>query len=338
MPTNTKRKPSRGRGRATLTLAGALGLAIAVAAGASTWLGTSRDSAAAEAQTKIILNGETVPVYFNDGDSFRVLGGGFKDAKARLAGYNTLESYGAVHQWGDWTAKELYVIAKMGTYNARDGVWECESDGKLDTYGRLLVWCPELAEEQVREGYAHAMSIDDDPAKPALVAAQKEAVAARRGIWAHGVPDFVLTSLHSKEEDVDGHGTYNRLVSSIDGHSVKWRHNTRHNECDKVCQYVYGVDGPTIDALVAPAKADPKIAEFLGTLSDSDVRSVLYDFARFRHINRKVPPEQRDSLQALLEAWAEADRFGAQARSEASCMIHVPFKRRFGGGRAECLK
>ena len=37
-------------------------------------------------------------------------------------------------------------------------------------------------------------------------------------------------------------------------------------------------------------------------------------------------------------AWAEAGKFGAQTASEASCMIHVPFKRRFGGGKAECLK
>ena len=188
-----------------------------------------RDAHAKEPRTKVILNGELVPVTFNDGDSFRVLNG--DRAKARLKGYNTLESYGAVHSWGTWTAKEMYVIAKMATLHARRGIWECESDGKLDTYGRTLVWCPGLAEELVRLGMAHVLSVDDNPGDPKLLAAQREAIAAKRGLWAHGVPDFILTSLHSREEDVDGHGTYNRLVSTKDGHSVKWRHDNKYPEC-----------------------------------------------------------------------------------------------------------
>ncbi|WP_181197263.1 thermonuclease family protein [Enhygromyxa salina] len=329
------RTSSAPRRRLALILGGgalALGLALA------SLLAPQRETQAAESQTKVILNGEAVAVHFNDGDSFRVLTGDFKDTKARLFGYNTLESYGPVHQWGSWTAHELYVIAKMGTYNARDGVWECETDGATDTYGRILVWCPKLAESQIRGGYAHVMSIDDNPGKPELIAAQREAVTKRRGIWAHGVPDFVLTSLHSKEEDVDGKGTYNRLVSSVDGHSVKWRHNTRYAECDRVCQYRYSVDGAVIDELLPVAKSDAEIGAFLRPLSDADARSVLYDFAEYRHINRKIPEDQRKALDALLNEWAKAGKFGAQQRSEGSCMIHAPFKRRFGGGKAECLK
>lgn len=314
-----------------------LGLCLAAAVTA-TVVGHSEPTEAANAQTKVILNGKPVAVFFNDGDSFRVLSGSYKDSKARLYGYNTLESYGAVHEWGGWTMQELYVLAKMGTYNARDGVWECETDGKTDTYGRMLVWCPELATDQVRQGYAHVMSIDDNPGKDILIEAQKEAIANKRGIWAHGIPEFVLTSLHSAEEDVEGRGTYNRLVSSVDGHSVKWKHSTRYAECDKVCHTIYEVDGAVIDGLVAPAKIDPATKAFLGALSDSDVRSVLYDFAMYRHINRKVAPEKREELKAALMAWAEAGRFGQQASGEGACMLHVPFKRRFGGGKAECLK
>jgi endonuclease YncB( thermonuclease family) len=310
---------------------------IVIALGVSTTT-SSRDSVAADAQTKVILNGKAVPVHFNDGDSFRVLAGEFKDARARLAGFNTLESYGPVHQWGGWHAKELYVLAKMGTNNGRDGVWECETDGNTDTYGRVLVWCPKLAEDQIRKGFAHAMSIDDNPARPELVAAQQDAIAAGRGIWAHGVPDFILTSLHSKEEDVDGKGTYNRLVSSADGHSVKWRHSNRYAECERVCHYVYTVNESILDALVAEAKADAQISKLLADSSDADLRSILHDFAKYRHANRKVPKPQREQLERLLGEWAKAGKFGAQQRSEASCMIHAPFERRFGGGRAECLK
>ena len=87
-------------------------------------------------RTRVSLNGQVAPVFFNDGDSFRVLSGDLKGSKARLAGFNTLESYGAVHSWGSWTKKELYALAKMGTYNAREGIWTCTSDLSTDTYGR----------------------------------------------------------------------------------------------------------------------------------------------------------------------------------------------------------
>ena len=296
-------------------------------------------SDAAEAKTKVMINGEPAPVFFNDGDSFRVLEGTYKGAKARLAGYNTLESFGAVHQWGDWTAKEMYVLAKMATVFARDGVWECESDGKTDTYGRSLMWCPALAEELVRNGFAHVMTIDDEPGRPALVAAQKEAIENRRGIWAHGVPAFVLTSLHSAEEDVDGNGTYNRLVSSEDGHSVKWKHSTRYKECDNVCHYNYEVDDAKIDEVTKDLGEDAVAAKYLGKLKGDDLRTVVVAFATYRHINRKVAKDQREALKAhLTKVYADAGRFGNSPRTPGACMVHVPFKRRFGGGRAACLK
>jgi endonuclease YncB( thermonuclease family) len=301
-------------------------------------LSPERESVAAESQTKVILNGKPVPVHFNDGDSFRVLSGEFKDAKARLVGYNTLESYGAVHQWGTWDAHELYVIAKMATYNGRDGVWECETDGGLDTYGRILVWCPKLAEEQIRKGYAHAMSIDDNPAKPELVEAQREAIANRRGIWAHGVPEFILTSLHSDEEDVENKGTYNRLVSTADGHSVKWKHDAHYDECARVCHFEYSVEVSAVDSALVAARADAKIGPMLAELSDADARTVIHDFAVYRHCNRKIPEAQREQLDALLTEMAETGVFGATTRRESACMTHVPFNRRFGGGRAECLR
>jgi endonuclease YncB( thermonuclease family) len=316
----------------------ALALTTVTLASAATLLAPTHEGLAEKAQTKVILNGKAVPVHFNDGDTFRMLSGDYKGSSARLSGFNTLESYGPVHVWGGWTAKEMYVLAKMATYNARDGVWECETDGQTDSYGRVLAWCPKLAEDQIRKGYAHVMSVDDSPGKPELIEAQKEAIAARRGIWAHGVPDYVLTSLHSKEEDIDGKGTYNRLVSTVDGHSVKWRHDARYAECDRVCDYTYTVDGATIDALLEPCKTDARIGPLLAGLSDADVRSVLFDFAKYRHINRKVAEDNREQLKEQLMAWADGGRFGTQQRSEGACMIHVPFERRFGGGKAECLK
>lgn len=193
--------------------------------------------ALAEPASLAYLNGQPAPVYYNDGDSFRVLAGPLAGTKGRLAGFNTLESYGPVHQWGTWTAQELYVLAKMATLNARRGVWNCESDMKTDTYGRTLWYCEDLAVDQIRKGLAHAMTVTKEPAKAPLLAAQKEAIEGKRGMWAHGVPAFVLTSLHSQDERPnDEKPSYNRLVSSTDGHSEKWEHRDTYEECQNVCQ------------------------------------------------------------------------------------------------------
>jgi endonuclease YncB( thermonuclease family) len=191
---------------------------------------------AAEPATMVFLNGVPSPVYFNDGDSFRVLAGPLAGSKARLAGYNTLESYGPVHQWGDWDAQELSNIATMSTMRARKGVWHCSTPNMAkDGYGRILWNCPDLAEELIRLGYAHTMTVTAEPALKRYVDAQQEAIKAKRGMWAHGVPDFLMTSLHSMDENSGYSSTYNRTVSTADGHSVKWKHTDNYSECQNVC-------------------------------------------------------------------------------------------------------
>lgn len=190
--------------------------------------------AAARPASRVFLNGVPSPVYFNDGDSFTVLGGPLAGSKARLAGYNTLETFGPCHRWGTWTTHELYINSKMATLNARRGVWRCTSDMKRDGYGRILWDCPDLATDQIRKGLAHAMTVTAQPSPERYLVAQRLAVAERRGMWAHGVPSYVMTSNHSNDEGYEG-TTYNRLVSVEDGHSEKWKHSDIYKECQDVC-------------------------------------------------------------------------------------------------------
>jgi endonuclease YncB( thermonuclease family) len=295
-------------------------------------------ASAGEPATMVILNGTSVPVFFNDGDSFRVLGGSMKGAKARIAGFNTLESHGPVHSWGDWTTKEMYVLAKMATLHARRGKWTCKTDGKTDTYGRMLTFCPGLGKSLIERGLAHAMTVTDEPGRKEFLDAQREAMQARRGIWAHGIPPFVLTSLHSAEEDVSGRGTYNRLVSTADGHSVKWKHENHYKECDNVCHYIYDVDEARVDAVAAYLKADSPLAKMLGSLPEDKLQSMVLDYARYRHVNRVIPKKKRQKVKKVLDKLASEGQFGKQSRKKGSCMVHVPFERRFGGTRAECLR
>ncbi len=322
---HSPKRPHSFRRLVTASLALALGTAVVV-----------QQRAHAEPAAKVMLNGKMAGVFFNDGDSFRVLKGPKKGAKARLFGFNTLESHGAVHQWGDWTFKEMYYLAKMATNNGRKGTWTCTTDGKTDTYGRMLVLCEGLAEDQIRKGLAHAMSIDDNPGLPKLLEAQKDAIANKRGMWAHGVPEFVLTSLHSVEEDVEGRGTYNRLVSTADGHSIKWKHTNKYKECENVCVQVYPDEPALLPAVLEKLKVEG--AGLIGSMTDDQLLTMLGTFQRVRLVDRPAPKEHREALGKLLLGYAEQGLFGTGAAKDGSCVIHVPFERRFGGTRAACLK
>lgn len=298
----------------------------------------------AEPATRVFLNGVPAPVYFNDGDSFRVLSGKFQGTKARLGGYNTLESYGKAHQWGKWTAQEMFVLAKMATNHAKKGTWRCTSDGKTDTYGRMLFWCPELAEDLIRRGLAHVLSVDESPGNEKLIEAQKEAIAARRGIWAHGVPNYVLTSLHSIAEDSEGRNAYNRLVSTVDGHSLKWIHDEEYPECATVCDDG-GESKSRIERAVNALKGDPTAGPMVAGAGGSkaydkdDLELLVSDYARGKELAKRMrKPEHLPAFKAVLDGLKQNGELGRDVGETPACMIYVDFKRRFGGGRAECLK
>jgi endonuclease YncB( thermonuclease family) len=296
-------------------------------------------NAHAESRSLINLNGKDYPVFFNDGDSFRVLAGDLSGSKARLGGFNTLESYGPVHSWGTWTTKELYVIAKMGTYNAREGVWSCTSDLAKDTYGRTLWRCPKLSVDQIRKGFAHAMTITKESAHPDDVAAQKEARQNKSGMWAHGIPEYVLTSIHSVNERSGDRPAYNRLVSSIDGHSLKWKHRDAYNECQNVCWEPTRVDQDQrfTDRWTA------RLADISKKYSAEELTQVTHYFLKHKKALTDLTITWKDQadrdriekalLQMLEEGWVDAALSAVK-----TCMIYVDFRRRFGTSRAVCLK
>ena len=282
----------------------------------------------AEPLTKVYLNGKLEPVYFNDGDSFRIMAGDYKGAQCRLSGYNTLESFGGVHSWGDWKPKELYANAKQATYNARQGVWHCESDLKRDGYGRMLWFCRDLATDQIRKGLAHAYSVDQNPADPELLKVQHEAQENHVGMWAHGVPEGVVTSIHSKSEGGGGKDgkTYNRVVSTKDGRSWQWEHNNEYKECDRVCHMT--VPEAERAAALAELRDDESTKDAVKGKSDWDVNH-MFDQAL------QAPDEGKDPVTVFVRERLKA---GKLTRKEDGCMVYVDFRRRYGGERAACLR
>lgn len=183
--------------------------------------------------TQIKLNGVATNVYFNDGDTFKILDGALKNSRVRIAGFNTLETYGPVHQWKNSTASYLFDVANEATNTAQTGSWSCETDGKKDGYGRLLANCDDLAIAMISAGLAHAYSVDNTPATKKYLTAQRTAKSKHLGIWKYGTPDYIITSLHSADEGAES--PYNRLISTTDGHTEKWTHNDSYGTCENVC-------------------------------------------------------------------------------------------------------
>ncbi|MEC8023445.1 MAG: hypothetical protein VX223_05885 [Myxococcota bacterium] len=290
-------------------------------------------SASADIPSRVFLNGVPTPVYFNDGDSFRVLSGALAGSRARLAGFNTLESYGRAHQWGTWTRTELAHYATLGTLNARRGVWHCTSDMKRDGYGRTLWNCPDLSIDQVRKGYAHAMSVKGD-AHPDVVEAQKEAIRYRRGIWSHGVPKYVLTSLHSISENYKGKN-YNRLVHSVTGASKKWYHQEHYDECQTACAPLPDqADMDKISAFISTIRSDSAAASVFEGLSDEEFAAVLKQYVE-TGITGDLPGD-RFEMEAIMSQAVSAGWLNTTGEPVA-CMVYAQFKRRYGRTKAQCL-
>ncbi len=184
--------------------------------------------------TLIHLDGKEVSVYFNDGDTFQMFHGAGQKTSARLKGYNALEAYGPVHQWGTWKAEELYQNAEEATREARAGHWTCTTEGTKDKYGRLLANCPDLAKHLISKGLAHAMFVGADDYNQELVDVQQQAIHSKVGMWAKGVPDYILTSVHSSAEKELNGKAYDRFVSVHDGRSSVVNHSNAYSSCEKI--------------------------------------------------------------------------------------------------------
>jgi endonuclease YncB( thermonuclease family) len=286
----------------------------------------------------VFLNNQPGAVSFNDVDSFRIIKGNPQGSQSRLAGFNTLESHGPVHRWGGWHFKELYVNAKQATLNARRGVWHCESDLSADGYGRNLWTCLDLAEDQIRKGLAHAMSVTDEPAHPRLLAAQADAITHKRGMWAKGVPTYIVTSIHSADEPRDRPGlTFNRLVNTVDGHSKRWTHTDNYKECQVICHQPIELTLEQAKVVVGELRADPETAPMVRGVDDVLVALSINTFLQNGFVP-KIFGANNDKLGGALETLKAAGRFAEASRQEASCGVHVTFERRYRRPKPACLK
>jgi endonuclease YncB( thermonuclease family) len=303
----------------------------------STAIRAGRERVVADAWTRVAINGQVVPVSFNDGDSFRVQSGEYSGSQCRLSGFNTLESFGPAHQWGDWHPYELFVNAKMALRNARTGAWHCFTDGRRDGYGRLLMDCPDLAVSHIRQGFAMGYMVDDHPSRPEYIRAQQEAIAARRGMWAHGVPDYVMTSVHSFTEDVGRDEHYNRLISTHDGHSESYGHRDWYSTCEWVCNNELRADETAVSRAALALRADTRLAPLLEPWQNFHLEEFARRYARLGVVPEYLDGPAREPVTERLGAMARAGQLGTTHIERGACMIEVQFDRWYGRNRAGCL-
>lgn len=197
-------------------------------------------------QGTLVLDGQELHVSWNDGDSFSFKKGRGRRNRARLQDFNTLENYGPVHRWGGWSAWELYALSLEPAKIAASKRWRCTSTKGSDAYGRLLVRCPDLARELVKQGQAMVFAVDAAPAKD-LLSLQRDAQKAKAGMWRKGVPPLLITSAHSV---LEGKG-YNRIVDTKTGEATAVGHGEAFETCDQVCT---GAGGDASCLLYVPFK------------------------------------------------------------------------------------
>jgi len=106
----------------------------------------------------------------------------------------------------------------------------------MDGYGRIIVSCPDLTLSLVSEGLAHLFFFEDAAENHGFVAAQLRAQAEKKGMWEKGIPDIIVTSLHSIDESTNkGDTAYNRVVDTKTGNTEIREHKNIIAPCQEVC-------------------------------------------------------------------------------------------------------
>ena len=192
--------------------------------------GAQPEKAGLSGNGKVQLDGQVVEVYWDDGDTFKVVSTG---QSARLVGYNTLESYGPIHKFGPGPTV-LFGVAKAATQLAIGSVWQCRSQEGSGGYGRAVVDCPDLRSALLTAGLAHAFSVSG-PAPAADIADQRRGIDAKLGMWAQGAPSSIVTSAHSVDDKPGQQESYNRILDVATGHAPKRSHTQTYAACSWAC-------------------------------------------------------------------------------------------------------
>ena len=189
----------------------------------------------------------------------------------------------------------------------------------------------------IRSGMAHAMTITAEPSPELYLNAQRDAIKNRRGMWANGVPKYVLTSLHSVDERPNQNWAYNRLVSTHDGHSERWIHGETYGECDKVCVEEVQLESQVLEEAKQRLDSVESLSAWRQLTARKQVE-VLELWLMINTVSAHIPKTERALMRQALTQLVNTGLLVASQTRLGGCMIYTDYRRRFGGGKATCLK
>ena len=224
-----------------------------------------------------------------------------------------------MHQWGDWSFRELYVNAKAATLHPRRGIWRCSGISASTATGAAFFKCPELAIHMIRAGMAHA----DRHAEPSPEACSGRStrrdkeparhVGRRRPqIRPHLTPSggWRRTRLGLQPPGLDP--TMN---------SGLWIHGETYGECDKVCVREVELDSQVLREAKQRLDSVDELTTWRSLPARKQVE-VLEIWLMIETVSAHIPKAERDPDAPIVDPTG-GDRLARRRRLQGGCMIYV---------------
>jgi len=150
-------------------------------------------------------------------------------------------------------------------------------------------------------------------------------------MWAHGTPEFIMTSAHSFSEEPLTAPVYDRFVHIASGKSMKWYHKTDYKECETVCY-----DPPRVLASQLP-KLAKELAKQSLSITPKKLANHIQEMNHSHSNTMLLNSGGGLTLSQAIERYANDNSLSTN-RPEPSCITYVNYKRRYGQGKAYCLR
>ena len=122
----------------------------------------------------------------------------------------------------------------------------------------------------------------------------------------------------------------NRLISSLDGVSSKWKHQNVYGECEEVCHPTLVLDTDTALKVIAELRSDESTQKHVRGMEDVYLMALLNEYATMGRVARVFDaPSGHVVVAKLLDAMKAQGVMGSARKQDGSCMVYATFERRY---------
>ena len=220
------------------------------------------------------------------------------------------------------------------------GIWRCSWDQRADGYGRDLFKCPELAIHMIRAGMAHAMTVTAEPSPEAYLEVQRDAHEEPARHVGRRRPQ-IRPHLHSLHRWwMKSRTKLGLQPPGLDPRWAleRWIHGETYGECDKVCVQEVELDSQVLREAKQRLSTQSTSSRPGAPLPARKQVEVLEIWLMIETVSAHIPKAERDLMRQSLTQLVETGLLVATKSAQGGCMIYTDYRRRFGGGKASCLK